>query len=78
MLDQDGTPTNVAITQLGDRVGIKGLTITDGGLIVVDMVTQGPTDPMCCPTMPLTRIYAYSYNQLAPWRRWLPPSTAAR
>jgi heat shock protein HslJ len=66
VLDQDGVPTNVAITLLGDRVAVKGLTITDGGLIVVDMVAQGPNDAMCCPTMPVTRIYAYTFNQLAP------------
>ena len=68
VMDVDGTPTNVAITPLGDRVGIQGLTITEAGLVVVDMVTQGPTDPMCCPTMPLTQIYAYTgdaYKQLA-------------
>lgn len=66
VLDVDGTPTNVATALLGDRVGVVDLNITDSGLIVVDMIAQGPNDPMCCPTMPVTRIYAYSYNQLAP------------
>jgi heat shock protein HslJ len=69
VMNVDGTPTNVAITPLGDRVGIDGLTITQNGLVVVDMVAQGPNDPMCCPTMPVTRIYAYTgdtYKQLAP------------
>ncbi len=69
VMDVDGAPTNVAITQLGDRVGIDGLTITENGLVVVDMIAQGPSDPMCCPTMPVTRIYAYTgdaYKQLAP------------
>ncbi len=69
VMDVDGTPTNVAIAQLGDRVGIYGLTITENGLVVVDMVAQGPSDAMCCPTMPVTRIYAYTgdaYKQLAP------------
>ncbi len=69
VMNVDGTPTNVAIAQLGDRVGIDGLTITENGLVVVDMVAQGPSDPMCCPTMPVTRIYAYTgdaYKQLAP------------
>lgn len=69
VMNVNGTPTNVAITQLGDRVGINGLTITQNGLVVVDMVAQGPSDPMCCPTMPVTRIYAYTgdaYKQLAP------------
>jgi heat shock protein HslJ len=69
VMNVDGTPTNVATVQLGDRVGIEGLTITESGLVVVDMVAQGPNDPMCCPTMPVTRIYAYTgdaYKQLAP------------
>ncbi len=69
VMNVDGAPSNVAITPLGDRVGIYGLTITENGLVVVDMVAQGPSDAMCCPTMPVTRIYAYTgdaYKQLAP------------
>ena len=65
VLEQDGAPTNVALTLLGDRTSVPGLTITESGLIVVDMVTQGPNDAMCCPTMPVTRIYAYTFGQLA-------------
>lgn len=49
--------TNVATTQLGDRVQIKNIR-TENGEIVVDLLTQGPDDPMCCPTQ-LT-IYHYA------------------
>jgi len=65
VIDQDGTPTNVATTLLGDRVGVKNLAITADGVIIVDMVAQGPDDPMCCPTMPTTQAYALVDGQLA-------------
>jgi hypothetical protein len=53
---EDGQPVNVAITPLGDRVQINSLTIQDGQ-IVVDMVTHGPDDPMCCPTQQVVETY---------------------
>jgi heat shock protein HslJ len=53
---EDGQPVNVAITPLGDRVQINSLTIQDGQ-IVVDMVVQGPDDPMCCPTQQVVETY---------------------
>ncbi len=62
--DVGGTPTNVASTLLGDRVDVSNLAITADGLIVVDMVTQGPSDPMCCPTMPATIAFALIDGQL--------------
>jgi heat shock protein HslJ len=49
VLDQDGEPVNVASTLLGDRVDVYTLEM-DGSRIIVDMVRQGPNDPMCCPT----------------------------
>jgi hypothetical protein len=54
---QDGQAVNVATTLLGDRVGIKNVAFTEEGMVVVDMVAQGPNDPMCCPTMPTTTAY---------------------
>jgi hypothetical protein len=39
----------MARVQLGDRVQIKSLQIENGD-IVVEMLTQGPDDPMCCPS----------------------------
>jgi hypothetical protein len=34
---------------LGDRIQINALSI-ENNKIVVDMITHGPEDPMCCPT----------------------------
>lgn len=48
LLERSGQPFNVASTLLGDRVQINSLSPEDGQ-IVVDMITEGPADPMCCP-----------------------------
>lgn len=56
VIEQDGTPTNVANIRLGDRVEINSIAI-DNGEIVVDMVMQGPNDPMCCPTQRVINQY---------------------
>lgn len=66
VLDQDGTPVNVALTTLGDRVNVTHLEITPAGYVAVDMVAQGPDDPMCCPTMPATVVYELFGQQLVP------------
>jgi len=50
MIDQDGVPINQATRLLGDRVQINSLVV-ENGEIVVNMVTQGPDDPFCCPTL---------------------------
>jgi heat shock protein HslJ len=60
---QDGRPVNVAIAPLGDRVKINSLTIQDGQ-IVVDMVTHGPNDPMCCPTQQVVETYELQGDEL--------------
>ncbi len=66
VLDQDGTPVNVALTTLGDRVNVTHLEITPQGYIAVDMVAQSASDPMCCPTMPATVVYQLFGKQLIP------------
>lgn len=60
---QDGQPLNVATTLLGDRVQINSLSI-DGGQIIVDMVTQGPNDPFCCPTQRVVQTYELQGGEL--------------
>jgi heat shock protein HslJ len=64
VLDQDGTPVNVATTLLGDRVDVYALTIDENGVIAVEMVRQGPNDPMCCPTEVVRVLYVYDGAQL--------------
>lgn len=56
VLNADGQPNPVASVFLGDRVDINQIAI-DRGEITVDLLTQGPRDGMCCPTLPLTLNY---------------------
>lgn len=61
--NQGGRPVNVASTALGDRIKVDKLDIRDGQ-IVVDMTTHAASDPICCPTMMVTRYYNLKGNQL--------------
>ncbi|MFN2195659.1 MAG: hypothetical protein ACK2UW_06000, partial [Anaerolineales bacterium] len=54
---------NLARIQLGDRTQIKNLLI-ENGEIVVDMVTQGPQDAMCCPTQYVSNRYILENGEL--------------
>ena len=49
VLNQNGTPDAVGSRDLGDRVRIKSLEITDGDIVLM-MVAHGPDDGLCCPT----------------------------
>ena len=59
----DGVPANVATTSLGDRVRIYSLAI-ENNQILVEMVTQGPDDPMCCPTQHVMAAYELQNGEL--------------
>lgn len=50
VVEQEGAPVNIASTLLGDRLTINQIAIADDGEIVLDLVTQGPDEPMCCGT----------------------------
>ncbi len=63
MLNTKEGPSDAAYALLGDRVTINDLTVTDG-VITVDMITQGPDDPMCCPTLPVVTSYTLSGTEL--------------
>ncbi len=63
VLNDKGKPNNVAVTLLGDRVQINSLTINDG-MTNIDMVTQGPNDPMCCPSQKVTKKFKLQGTQL--------------
>ena len=43
---------------LGDRVELSGLRLV-GDTVLVELVTQGPEDPLCCPTMVVERAYVF-------------------
>ena len=61
--DVDGVPVNLSVAELGDRIKLTGLAI-ENETIVVEMVTQGPSDPMCCPTKNVTRVYGVEGEEL--------------
>jgi hypothetical protein len=63
VVEQDGQPVNVATTLLGDRAQINALSF-ENNEIVVDMVTQGKDDPMCCPTKQVLETYELQGDQL--------------
>jgi heat shock protein HslJ len=63
VIQQDAKALHVATASLGDRVRINSLSVEDGE-IVVDMVTQGPDDPFCCPTQQVVQRYALQENEL--------------
>jgi len=56
VLNDQGRPKHVASAELGDRTKIESVAI-ESGQITVDMVTHGPEDPMCCPTVEATHKY---------------------
>jgi hypothetical protein len=58
-----GDLINTAITLLGDRIQISSLSV-EYGVIVVDMLTAGPDDPLCCPNTPVVQRYQLSGGEL--------------
>lgn len=63
VINDGGTPHHVATAFLGDRVELKSISI-ESGVITVDMVTHGPDDPFCCPTLEVTQEYELQGDQL--------------
>jgi hypothetical protein len=63
VVDEDGKPKNVTSTLLGDRVQVKSVSIRSGK-IVVNMISQGPGDPMCCPSLEVTLRYVLQGEKL--------------
>jgi len=63
VVQQDTKPVHIATAPLGDRIRINSLAM-EGDEIVVDMVTQSPDDPFCCPTQQVVRRYGLQENEL--------------
>jgi hypothetical protein len=63
VLDAGGVPTQAGQAQLGDRVKINSMKI-DADTLALDMLVQGPNDPMCCPSLPETQSYRMVGNTL--------------
>jgi hypothetical protein len=54
LLNNNGSPSHVASYLIGDRVGIDSVRIV-GGLVDLHLITQGPNDSMCCPTLHISK-----------------------
>ncbi len=63
VLDAGGAASQAGQAQLGDRVQVSSMTINSGTL-ALDMLVQGPNDPMCCPSLPETQSYRMVGNAL--------------
>ena len=56
VINDQGRPKHVASAELGDRARIESVVI-ESGEITVELVTHGPDDPLCCPTVEATHKY---------------------
>lgn len=63
VLNDKGSAKPAASVLLGDRIKLTALAI-QGTEVAVDMVTQGPKDPMTKPTLAVTRKYRLEGTQL--------------
>jgi len=63
VINDHGKPKNIAVADLEDRVKINSLSI-QSGKIILDMVTHGPNDPACCPTVKKIAAYTLVGNKL--------------
>ena len=63
VINDQGKPKNSALTDLGDRVKINSLSLKSGK-IIIDMITHGPNDPACCPTVKKIATYSLVGNKL--------------
>jgi heat shock protein HslJ len=57
--DKGGKIENVVTTPLGDREQVRSVSIVDRR-IVVDVISQGPGEPMCCPTQKQRRTWTWT------------------
>jgi heat shock protein HslJ len=64
ILNRDGKPEHVATASLGDRAEIQALSV-ESGHVIIEMITHGPDDPMCCPTQLVRSTYALEDGALA-------------
>lgn len=63
VLNIDGEPQNVAIAELGDQVDVLDLAVI-GDQIVVQMMVHDPQDPLCCPTLAVTKTFQLQQDTL--------------
>lgn len=63
VVNNRGLPQAVARFELGDRVQVEDLKIQDD-VIVVKLITHGPGDPACCPSLETERRFVLQGEKL--------------
>lgn len=63
-LNQNGRPADAGAVLVGDRTQISSAAIVDGA-IELEIVTQGPDDAACCPTLKMRKRMALADGRLA-------------
>jgi hypothetical protein len=63
-LNRDGRPVHAAGYRLGDRVAIDSVTI-DRRIVNLYLITQGPDDAPCCPTLHVRRQVALDHGEFS-------------
>ena len=63
VMNDNGTPKHLASAPLGDRVKIERVAV-ESGVITVEMLTQGPNDPMASPTLAVTKKFRVDGEKL--------------
>ena len=63
VVNEGGEPSPNASASLGDRVIVEAIRIAELE-IEIDLVVHGPSDPLCCPSMSVTRIYILEGSNL--------------
>lgn len=56
---------NTDTVLLGDREKVQSVAI-DSGHVFVDMITHAPSDPLCCPTLKVTKLFSVKGGRLVP------------
>lgn len=59
--NSSGLPQQIDSILLGDRVQVDGLSIASG-TVALEMVTNAPSDPMCCPSLQVKQAYVLRAN----------------
>ena len=72
-----GSPSQAGQYILGDRVQINSMNISSG-VIHLDMLVQGPSDPLCCPSLAEKQSYWMIGSRLWLMRVTTTPSGAER
>ncbi|HXG30087.1 MAG TPA: hypothetical protein VNK81_00445 [Thermodesulfobacteriota bacterium] len=56
VINEGGTPKNVASTFLGDRIKIDSVSV-EAQRVIVNVITHDADDPTCCPTLKIAKVY---------------------